>query len=233
MNMVAPRHRGRLGGFVDAFEENMIALILAVMVGFTFVNVVLRYGFNESILWGPEFVEYLFAWLVLMGMSYAVKITAHLGVDALTARLPSRAQRITALLAALVCIAYAVLLMKGAWDYWAPFANLPQTEGRWFPTGINWNTRENGWFETEFVPMPDLLRFMEAWLLYPEDPPFQYLPRAVPYFALPLGCALLLLRFVQATVAIWRGTSASLIVSHEAEEAVEKAAAEREREERI
>ena len=232
MNMVAPRHRGRLGGFVDAFEENMIALILALMVGMTFLNVVLRYGFNESVLWAPEFVEYLFAWLVLFGMSYAVKITAHLGVDALTARLPQRSKRIMALLAAAVCLAYAGLLLKGSWDYWAPFANMPQTEGRWFPLGFDWNTRENGWFETEFVPMPDWLRFIEGWLLYPEDPPFQYLPRAIPYVILPLGSALLLFRFVQATIAIVRGHSDSLIVSHEAEDAVEEVAAQRAREER-
>lgn len=232
MNMVVPPQRGRFGGFVDAFEENMIALILALMTVMTFINVVLRKGFNDSILWGPELVEYLFAWLVLFGMSYCVKITAHLGVDALTARLPQRRQRIAALLAGLVCIAYALLLLKGSWDYWAPFANLPQTEGRWFPLGFDFNTRENGWYETEFVPMPDMLRFLEPWLLYPEDPPFKYVPRAVPYLILPLGAALLLLRFVQATIAVVRGQSNGLIVSHEAEDAVEQAAEKIAREER-
>ena len=36
-----------------------------------------------------------------------------------------------------------------------------------------------------------------------------------------LAWALLLFRFVQATVRVWNGTATSLIVSHEAEEAVE------------
>ncbi|WP_410056098.1 TRAP transporter small permease [Roseobacter sp. HKCCA0434] len=230
--MVAPRHRGRLGGFIDAFEENFIALLMALMVIMTFVNVVLRYGFSSSIFWAPEMVEYFFAWLVLFGMSYAVKITAHLGVDAVTARLPDRSQRIMALLAAAVCIIYAFLLLKGAWDYWAPFANLPQTEGRWFPLGLNENTRQNGWYETEFVPMPDVLRFLEPWLLLPEDPPFQYVPRVLPYVILPFGAALLLYRLIQATVAIVLGTSSGLIVSHEAEELVDEAAEKIAREER-
>lgn len=232
MNSVAPPHRGRLDGFFGAFEENVIALILALMTAMTFLNVVLRYGFSSSILWGPEVVEYLFAWLVLFGMSYCVKITAHLGVDALTSLLPARGQRITALIAAMFCLIYAGLLMKGAWDYWAPFANLDQTTGRWFPTGLDENTRENGWYETRFVPMPDLLRFVEGWLLYDGDPPFQKLPRAIPYLILPLGVALLLFRLIQATIAIVRGTSSSLIVSHEAEEAVEQAADKLAREER-
>ncbi|QPH54541.1 TRAP transporter small permease [Pontivivens ytuae] len=210
--------------FVSAFEENMIALLLALMTAITFANVVLRYGFGTGLLWGLEVTTYLFAWLVLFGMSYAVKITAHLGVDAITARLPSRPRRIMALVAAAVCLAYAALLMKGAWDYWAPFANLDQTTGRWFPTGFNENTRENGWYETQYVPMLESLRFIEAWLLIEGDPPFEKLPRVIPYFILPFGCALLLFRLIQATARIVRGTQDSLIVSHEAEEAVEDAA---------
>ena len=49
----------------------------------TFTNVVLRYGFNTGLIWGLEMVSFLFAWLVLFGISYAVKVTAHLGVDAI------------------------------------------------------------------------------------------------------------------------------------------------------
>ncbi|MEL7416734.1 MAG: TRAP transporter small permease, partial [Pseudomonadota bacterium] len=42
---------------------------------------------------------------------------------------------------------------------------------------------------------------------------------------LPVGMALLLYRFVEAFLRIWNGTQESLIVSHEAEDAVEEAAA--------
>ena len=38
---------------------------------------------------------------------------------------------------------------------------------------------------------------------------------------MPFGAALLLLRFVQATIKVARGQQKTLIVSHEAEEAVE------------
>ena len=88
------------------------------------INVVLRYVFNESIIWGPEVTLVLFAWLVLLGMSYAVKVTAHLGVDAVVNMLPHGPRRIMAVVAGILCIVYAFLLLKGAWDYWAPFAGL-------------------------------------------------------------------------------------------------------------
>ena len=81
------------------FEETAIALLLGLMVMITFVNVVLRYVFNSAIIWGLEVTLILFAWLVLFGVSYGVKVTAHLGVDALTNMLPKRARRVVALIA--------------------------------------------------------------------------------------------------------------------------------------
>ena len=47
----------------------------------TFANVIARYAFNANILWALELTVFLFAWLVLLGASYAVKKGAHLGVD--------------------------------------------------------------------------------------------------------------------------------------------------------
>jgi len=64
---------GRLSVIVDDIEETFIAILLAAMVIITFINVVLRYGFNSGLIWGLELVTYLFAWLVLFGISYAVK----------------------------------------------------------------------------------------------------------------------------------------------------------------
>lgn len=210
-----------LGRFVNEIEETAIALILGLMTLITFTNVVLRYGFNTGLIWGLEMVSFLFAWLVLFGISYAVKVTAHLGVDAIINLLGKPMQRILALIAVAVCITYAFLLLKGAWDYWAPFAGLDATSGRWFPTGFA-NSRDQAWYETNDIPLPELLRFLEGWMNQGEE--YEKLPRFIPYAMLPIGAALLLLRFVQAGLRILRGTQDTLIVSHEAEDAVEDVA---------
>ncbi|NNU80487.1 TRAP transporter small permease [Halovulum dunhuangense] len=214
--------RTALGRFVHSFEETAIAVMLGLMTLITFVNVVLRYGFNSSLIWGLEVVLILFAWLVLLGMSYAVKVSAHLGVDAVTALLPPDARRAVALLAAVACLAYAGLLLKGAWDYWAPFAALPETTGRWFPTGLNENTRIRSFFETDQVPMPGFLRFLEDAIN--EGDRYSKLPRVVPYTMLPIAAALLLYRLVEATIDIWNGRRNSLIVSHEVGDALDELA---------
>lgn len=71
-----------LGRAVSAIEENAMAVILGAMVLTTFWNVVERKLWGGSLLSGLEVTSALFAWLVLLGMSHAVKTTAHLGVDA-------------------------------------------------------------------------------------------------------------------------------------------------------
>ena len=57
-----------------------------------------------------------------------------------------------------------------------------------------------------------------------EGEDYEKIPRFIPYAILPFGMALLLFRFCQAFVRIWTGQAQSLIVSHEAEDAVDEVA---------
>ncbi len=206
--------------FVDRIEETLIASLLGAMTLLTFANVIARYVFNSNILWALEMTVFMFGWLVLLGAPYAVKKGTHLGVDALINILPDHIRKIFALVAVAVCIAFTFLLLKGAWDYWANFANLPRTEGRWFPTGFQETYRGQGWFETNDIPHPVFLNWMAG--VFNEGTAYEKLPRMVPYMVLPISMALLLYRFIQAAVAIWRGETDRLIASHEVEDELEE-----------
>lgn len=206
----------------DRIEESAIALILGAMTVITFVNVVLRYLFNNSLIWGLELTLILFAWLVIFGVSYAFKKTAHLGVDAVLNMVGPGPKRALGLISALLCIVYALLMLKGAWDYWAPYAGLDRTSGHWFPTGFE-KTRDQAWYETDQVPMLAIFRWLEPLINQGEH--YEKLPRVIPYFILPFGVALITWRIVQATLRVALGRQDSLIVSHEAEEDVERVAA--------
>jgi len=129
MSIQSPLAQSKLSRWTNEIEETAIAIILGLMTLITFANVVLRYGFNTGLIWGLEATTFLFAWLVLFGISYAVKVTAHLGVDAVINLLSPKLRRWVTIVAAAVCVAYAALLMKGAWDYWANFANLRRLRG--------------------------------------------------------------------------------------------------------
>ena len=199
--------KSALGRVVNEFEETAIAVILGLMTLITFINVVLRYGFNTGLIWGLEMTSFLFAWLVLFGISYAVKVTAHLGVDALINLFDRPVRRVLGIVAGLLCVLYAFLLFKGAWDYWANFANLPQTEGRWFPLGFEdmKRTSYRSWYEVIDIPMPSWLRWIEP--LINEGEAYEKIPRFIPYAMLPFGAGLLLFRFLQATLRVLSGAA--------------------------
>ena len=207
---MSARPKTALGRAVNSLEESVIAVLLGLMTLITFANVFARYVLNSNILWALETTTFLFAWLVLLGASYVVKISGHLGVDALVRTMRADTRRKVTLLAALCCIAYAVLLLIGSWNYWSPFIG------------------KQVWYEVNDIKIPGWLRFIEP--LLNENEPYEKLPRFIPYFALPLGMALLLFRFVQAFWNIWNGKTDLMIASHEAEDMVEEAAAKAARE---
>ncbi|MDF1587474.1 TRAP transporter small permease [Marinimicrococcus flavescens] len=98
-------------------EEGFIALLLAAMTCLTFTQVVLRYVFNSSLIWALETITYMFAWLILFGISYGVRVHGHIGVDLLVKALPLAARRAAGLLAIALCVLYAGIMLYGAWGY--------------------------------------------------------------------------------------------------------------------
>ena len=104
-------------GWFVRLEEGLIALLMALMTVFTFAQVVARYVFNYSFVWTLELVTVLFAWLIFLGMSYGVRVGAHIGVDAFIKLLGPRSGRALAGVAAALCLAYALIIAFGGWVY--------------------------------------------------------------------------------------------------------------------
>ena len=195
----------RLGRFVNEIEETLIAVILGLMTIITFANVIARYVFNSNILWALEATVFLFAWLVLLGASYCVKTSAHLGVDVVLNMVSPGTRKVFALLSVICCLIFTLLVLKGSWDYWWLFAT------------------KRAFLEVNDIPMPAFLQFFSDWLN--EGEAYEKLPRFIPYFALPLSLGLLLFRFLQVGWRVVTGQQDMIVASHEAEELVEEAAA--------
>ncbi|MEP2532906.1 TRAP transporter small permease [Shimia sp.] len=210
--------------FVDQIEETLIAILIGLMTVITFANVIARFGFNSNILWALELTVFLFGWLVLLGASYAVKKHSHLGVDAILNMVSPGTARVMGLISVACCLVFSFLLLKGAYDYWAVFADLPPTSGRWFPTGFEDKFRSQSFYEVQDVPMVGFLRFLEDWINYGEE--YEKLPKVVPYLVLPVSMSLLMYRFIQASLQIWRGETDRLVASHEVEDEIEEVRAQ-------
>jgi C4-dicarboxylate transporter DctQ subunit len=195
-----------LGRAVNQIEETLIAALLGLMTIITFANVVARQVFEDNILWALEATVFLFAWLVLLGVSYCVKITAHLGVDIVVGAVNPRTRKVLTLISVVCCLAFSLLLLLGGWNYWWKFATTAS------------------FLEVNDIPMPDFLQFMADSMN--EGEPYEKIPRFIPYFVLPLSMTLLTFRFLQAGWRVLLGRQEILIASHEAEEMIEEASAD-------
>ena len=192
----------RLSQITDQIEETAIASCLGLMTLITFANVIARYVLNTNILWALEATVFLFAWLVLMGVSYGVKKQFHIGVDVVINLFSPATRKVLAMIAVASCLAFSILLLIGSWNYWYPFIN------------------KRAFLETQDIPMPEFLQFLADAIN--EGERYEKLPRFIPYMALPLGMALLTWRFLELAWKVWRGERDTIIASHEAEEALEE-----------
>ncbi len=163
--------------WLEHLEEALVAILMAAMTLTAFGQVVARYVFNYSFVWALELNGVLFAWLIFVGMSYGVRVGAHIGIDAAVKLLRPGPARTVAMIAAALCTVYALIVMVGGWKY----------VQKMYDVGI----------EMQDLPVP------------------QWVPRII----LPLGFALLALRFAQAFARLWRGEQTQLL-HDEAQEAL-------------
>lgn len=192
-------------GLVHKIEEAVIGSLLAAITLISFSQVVARYGFSSGWTGALELTRILFAWLILLGAGYALKINAHLGVDAFIRALPPRPFRVAAVFGALACLAYGVILLWSDWlqlfganakggsiDYWFKF----------YKIGLGLDELSYPvWMQEAF----GLKSRVHRW---------------VAYLALPIGMGLFSYRALEAVVAIWRGKRELVIAGHEAEDLV-------------
>jgi C4-dicarboxylate transporter, DctQ subunit len=102
---------------LNKLEETIIAVLLAAMTLVTFSQVVARYIFNSGAVWALELTTFLFAWLVLFGASYCVKIGAHIGIDMLARQFTEKTQQFLGLLSVFFCCIFSIILFIGSYLY--------------------------------------------------------------------------------------------------------------------
>ena len=98
-------------------DEWLIAILLAAMTLLTFAQVVMRYVFNSGFTWAQELTTILFAFMIFIGISYGVRVGAHIGVDALIKIFTPQVRRIVSVIAVLLCLLYAGMVIYGSFIY--------------------------------------------------------------------------------------------------------------------
>ena len=99
------------------FEKFIITVGFAAATLLLFANVVARYVFDTGFTWALEAVQYLFAWVVLIGAAHGIRAGIHLGIDILTIRFSEEVQRWLGLLALTICLMFSVPVLWLSIEY--------------------------------------------------------------------------------------------------------------------
>lgn len=96
----------KIDNLLDLFEKVVITTGMATATLLLFTNVVLRYMFDSGLTWALEAVQYIFAWVVLVGAAHGVKTGIHLGIDILVEKFSVAAQRRFSLFSLFLCLIF-------------------------------------------------------------------------------------------------------------------------------
>ncbi len=193
--------------FMAKAEETLLVLVISSIMLVSFGQVVARYGFNTGWAAALEYNTIAFSWLILLGMSYGIKIGLHLGVDILLNAVPSNIRKILSLIGALAALIYGLVLIDSIWVAWL---------------GIGENVKGGAityWLKMYKVGIgAEELRypmFMQEWFgMQPR------IHRWLCLIVLPIGLAMVVYRSLQAFWDILLNKRSGLISGHEAEELV-------------
>lgn len=101
---------------LENLEEYIAVISLLVTSLLVFMQVVLRYGFNSSLIWVEEAARYIIIWFIFIGSSIAVREKAHATVDAVVTFLPPLFKTIFSILANLAGIVFCIIVVWSGFE---------------------------------------------------------------------------------------------------------------------
>lgn len=120
----------------DHFEEEILVYSYLLVVPLLFMQVIMRYCFNNSLTWSEELARYIFIWQVWLGASFCVKENRHIRIDIFTNHLPENVYKVFEFVITLISIAFCVFMvikggsvmgMVGRFNQTSPALALPMT----------------------------------------------------------------------------------------------------------
>lgn len=101
---------------VHTAEGALLALLLAAMIAFSFLQIVLRNVVDTGLIWIDPFLRHLVLWVGFLGATLATRKGHHINVDALSRFLPKTMLRVvrvaTNLVATVTCLLLSNACMK-------------------------------------------------------------------------------------------------------------------------
>jgi len=94
----------------DKLEEYLLVSSMVVSVCVVFLQVVMRYVFQNSLTWSEELARYIFLWQCWIGASYAVKKGNHIRVEILPNQFVGKKKVIFEVVISLIWFSFTLFL---------------------------------------------------------------------------------------------------------------------------
>ncbi len=91
------------------FEEIFLVTIFAVLVADIFLQVIMRYLFNNSLYWSEELGRFLFEWLTWIGISLGAKKGEHIKISMLVDKFSYKKAQLLNISSSIILIAICVV----------------------------------------------------------------------------------------------------------------------------
>lgn len=99
----------------ENFELYVCMILLSVFTTVLFIQVIMRYIFNNSLAWSEELARYLFIWLVFMGVSFGAKQMKHLKIDVFVNIFPKKMRPYVIIFADVIVLVFAGIVVYSAY----------------------------------------------------------------------------------------------------------------------
>lgn len=104
--------------WLDEYLEMSICVgLMSAMTIIIFIQVVMRYVFQNSLSWSEELARYLFIWLVYIGISYGCKIMKHIKIDAALRLFPKKVRPYIVILGDLCVLTFTVYIVVTGYQF--------------------------------------------------------------------------------------------------------------------
>jgi C4-dicarboxylate transporter DctQ subunit len=107
----------RLGAWLQARAENLLAAMLVVMFGVFIIQIIFRYATNFPIGWTQEISVIMWVWMVLFGSAFVVRDYEEIRFDILYGTVGERTRRVMVVICALAVVILFGISLPAVLDY--------------------------------------------------------------------------------------------------------------------
>ncbi len=105
------KKKNKIVDILDKIEENVLVIMFMSMVAIIFFQVIMRFVFNNSLVWSEELGKFIFVWISWLGISIGHRKGEHIKITILVDRLPHKLRMLSVAISELILIVICLITM--------------------------------------------------------------------------------------------------------------------------